>query len=136
MSFGSVVLGTLVILLYGFVFLGLPVIWASWRRSRQAAITSRQIALTDALDAAVGPLVSPVVEKNFWGPWQVRIPVPLMSAEAMGRIFSTAQAVLSSAEYGPAPYRLIVTPLPARVENPKPPRLLPPRRQRPEAFAA
>jgi hypothetical protein len=137
MGFGSLVLGMLVISLYGFAFLGLPVVWAAWRRNRQAAIISRQIALTDALDAAVGPVVSPVVEKPWRGPWRIRIAVPLMSAESMGRIFATAQAVLSSAEYGLAPYQLVLTPLRGRFLEPNTPRASSrPGMQRPEAFAA
>ena len=120
MGFGSLVLGALAILLYGFVLLGLPVLWVS-RRRRGEAITSRQIALTEARDAAVGPIITPVVEKPFRRPWQVRMALPILSAETQGRILAITREVLSSPAYTTAPYQLILTPAPVRASEPKAP---------------
>ena len=110
MPFGSIAFGVAAVLLYAFAFIGLPVMWASRQRTRYAAITARQIALTDALDAAFGPVVTPVVEKRFRGPWVIRVAVPLMDSRRLGQMISTIQTVLSSPGFAAAAYQLVLSP--------------------------
>ena len=67
--------------------------------------------LTDAIDARLGPIVSPVVTKPLWGPWRVRIAMPLTRPAPLGRILAITHGVLSGIDRGnPGHYRIVLTP--------------------------
>ncbi len=137
MPFGSLAFGVTAVLLYAFAFIGLPALLASRQRIRHAAITARQIALTDALDAAFGPVVTPVVEKPFRGPWVIRVAVPLMDARRLGQMIATIQAVLSSPGFAAASYQLVLSPAVGYAVAPGSAGMSPqPRRSREQAIAA
>lgn len=137
MSFGSIVFGVTAVLLYAFALIGLPVLWASRQRTRHAALTARQITLTDTLDAAFGPVVTPVVEKPFRGPWVIRVAVPLMEARRLGQMIATIQTVLSDPGFGTAPYQLVLSPAVGYAVAPGSVGMSPqPRRSREQAIAA
>jgi hypothetical protein len=137
MSFGSIAFGVTAVLLYAFALIGLPILWASRQRTRRAAISTRQVALTDALDAAFGPVVTPVVEKPFRGPWVIRVAAPLMDARRMGQVIETIQTVLSSPGFSATPYQLVLSPAVGYAVAPGSAGMSPhPRRGREQAIAA
>ncbi|HYL80661.1 MAG TPA: hypothetical protein VEU07_07610, partial [Candidatus Acidoferrum sp.] len=76
METGTILLGMAVFSLVVFVVVGGPALLADWLRTRSEEAIRRQIALTDAIDSQLGPIVSPVVKNPLWGPWQVQIAVP------------------------------------------------------------
>ncbi len=124
MAFGSVLVGVAAISVYGFMLLGLPLIWAVRQRAHRSALAARQIALTDALDAEFGPVITPVVVKPFRGPWVVRLAVPLIDSRRLSRALAVMHAVLSDPDFGAEPYELVLAPVPggAPVQQCPPPR--------------
>src|SRR5437016_14684297 len=48
---------------------------STWRQRARLAAVSRQIAVTDAIHAVLGAVVSPVVRRRLWRGWQLTIPV-------------------------------------------------------------
>jgi hypothetical protein len=81
-----------------------------WLQRRRREVATHQIALTDALDDEVGPIVAPVVRRRLWGPWRVEIAVPLGRPETVGRIVAISNEVLSAAEgIGARHYRILLT---------------------------
>ena len=95
MNPGSLLLAVAMVALYVFLWIGAPILLLGWLRSRRQEAIQRQIALTDAIDARLGPIVSPVVTKPLWGPWRVRIAMPLSRPVPVGRILAIAHGVLS-----------------------------------------
>ena len=71
---------------------------SSWRQRRRLAEIERQIAVTDAVHAAVGALVSPVVRRSLWGGWRLTIPVPLDRPDTITQILEAACSVFSPSE--------------------------------------
>jgi hypothetical protein len=105
-----VVLGMTVLSLLVFVLIGGPVILADWSRKRREAATWCQIAITDAIDNQIGPIVSPVVRKPMWGPWQVQIAVPIMPPGAVERILQLVDDVLTTSDpVAVEGYRIVLT---------------------------
>jgi hypothetical protein len=111
METGFVLLGAAAVSLFGFVWIGAPILLITWVRNRRREIANRQIALTDALDGALGMVVTPVVKKPLWGRWQIHIAVPLTRPSLVGRILAVAHEVLSAGD-PPAQdqYQIILTP--------------------------
>jgi len=90
-----------------------------WLRERRAQAARVQIALTDALDAALGPVLAPVVRPALWGPWRVELVVPAVRLAVLGRALALADPVLAGA--GLRRYRIEV----AAVDRPSARRLGP-----------
>ena len=89
----------------------LAVVWlllalADWRERRRHAAVARQIALTDAIANELGSIVAPFVEPSLWGPWLVRIAVPLSRPLLVGRIVAIASRVLA---HVPDPHAIVLT---------------------------
>jgi len=81
-----------------------------WRRRRRAEATLRQIALTDAIDAQLGPLVAPVVTDSWWGPWRVQISGPCGRPATLGRVLALTHETLAAVDGGSARrYRIVLT---------------------------
>jgi hypothetical protein len=80
-------------LLLGFALVGGPMLLVDWSRKRWQMAIERQIALTDALDGKLGAIVAPVVTRPFFGPWEIRIAVPLLRSAALARILSVVDSV-------------------------------------------
>jgi hypothetical protein len=78
------------------------------RRRRQESIR-HQIALTDALDGALGPVVAPVVKRPFLGPWRIEIAAPLVRPATVGRALALAHRTLVAEGIDPADYRIVIT---------------------------
>lgn len=53
-----------------------PLLLAGWVERRRAAVTARQIELTDAIHRDLGAVVAPWVTRRPGGRWRVRIAVP------------------------------------------------------------
>ncbi|MCX5735218.1 MAG: hypothetical protein NTW68_12950 [candidate division NC10 bacterium] len=97
--------------MYLFLWIGTPILLLDWFRSRRQEAIQRQIALTDAIDAQVGAIVSPVVTKPLWGPWRVRIAMPLTPPLPVGRILAIAHEVFSDIDrVNPGHYQIVLTP--------------------------
>ena len=91
---GSVMLlSVAAFLLLGFALVGGPMLLVDWSRKRWQTVIERQIALTDALDGKLGAIVAPVVTRPFFGPWEIRIAVPLLRSAALARILSVVDSV-------------------------------------------
>lgn len=83
----------------------------AWVRSRRAEATRLQIALTDALDATVGPIVAPVVRLGLRRSWRIELAVPATRFPVLGRVLAVAHETLSRAEgLRPGQYRIVVSP--------------------------
>ena len=111
MNTSSLLLAVAMVTLYVFLWIGAPILLVGWFRSRRQEATQRQIALTDAIDARLGAIVSPVVTKPLWGPWRVRIAMPLTRPMPVSRILAITHGVLSTPDgVSPDRYRIILTP--------------------------
>ena len=90
---------------------------STWRQRARLAEISRQIAVTDAIHAALGAVVSPVVEKTLWRGWRLTIPVPLDRPETVMQVVDTAYAAFDAAERDrPGRFEIVLTPQ----ERPRP----------------
>ena len=111
MNPSSLPLAAAMVTLYVFLWIGAPILLVGWLRSRRHETIRHQIALTDAIDARLGPVVSPVVTKSLWGPWRVRIAMPLTRPVPVGRILSITHGVLSGVDrVNPGRYQIVLTP--------------------------
>ena len=79
-----------------------------WLRRRRGESARRQIVLTDALDAELGPIVAPVVTRPFWGPWRIEIAAPLGRPVTVGRILAVTRRALGSDGMAPDAYRVLL----------------------------
>ena len=103
-------LGVVVVSLYGLLLVGGPMVVLDWFRIRRQEAILRQIALTEAIDGELGTVVSPVVKKPLWGPWQIQIAVPFSRPAAVGRILALANEVFSAADGSDTGrYRIVLT---------------------------
>lgn len=103
LNFAWAVIALLVVL--GFVG---SAILPGWLRRRRSESARRQIVLTDALDAELGPIVAPVVTRPFWGPWRVEIAAPLARPITVGRILAVTRRALGSDGMTPDAYRVVL----------------------------
>jgi hypothetical protein len=95
------------LVLAGFVSL---VVLPGWFRTRRQEAVWRQIALTEALDGQLGPIVSPVVKRPLLGPWRIEIAVPLAQSATVGRVLAVAHETLSVREgMSPSQYRIVLS---------------------------
>jgi hypothetical protein len=96
----SVVLGSLSLLvaLSPFALLAAALRLASWRQRVRLAAVARQIAVTDAIHAKLGAVVSPVVRRTLWGGWRVTIPAPLDRPETVKQVVDAAHGAFSPVE--------------------------------------
>jgi len=110
MDTGVMVLGTVACVLLGCTLVGGPMLLVDWARMRREAVIARQIVLTDALDAQLGPLVAPVVKKPLFGPWEVRIAIPRPGSVVLARIIAVTDQVFADVEgTPPMPYRMLLS---------------------------
>jgi hypothetical protein len=101
---GVVILtGVSAVLLLGLAVVGGPMPLIDWRRKRRDEAVLRQILLTDALDAQLGPIVSPTVTKPLRGPWEVRMAVPVSQPAAVARALTIVGGVFAG-----QPYRVVL----------------------------
>lgn len=109
MHAGLTFLGVLDALVFFGGIVGIMVL-PGWLQTRHQEMTRRQIALTDALDAEFGPVVTPLVRKPFWGPWRIEMAVPCARPAMVARILAMTHEMLSVAERtSPVRYRIVLT---------------------------
>lgn len=80
-----------------------------WRRRRDGETAARQIALTDALDARLGPIVAPVIRRGWWGPWQVELSASLAPVR-LARVLAITQQTLGDQDGRGRAYQIVLTP--------------------------
>jgi hypothetical protein len=103
LNFAWAVIALLVVL--GFVG---SAILPGWLRRRRDESARRQIVLTDALDAVLGPIVAPVVTWPLRGPWRIEIAAPLARPITVGRILAVTRRALGSDGMTPDAYRVVL----------------------------
>jgi hypothetical protein len=79
-----------------------------WLRRRRGESARRQIVVTDALDAELGPIVAPVVMRPLWGPWRIEIAAPLARSITVGRILAVTRRALGADGMPPDAYRVVL----------------------------
>ena len=84
---------------------------SSWRQGARRAEIDRQIAATDAIHAALGAVVSPVVRRSLRGRWSLAIPVPLDRPDTVMQIVEAASSVFSPSErVKPGSFEIVLSP--------------------------
>jgi len=108
----SVVLGSLSLLvaLSPIAVLVAALQLASWRQRVRLAEIARQIAVTDAIHAALGAVVSPVVRRTLWGGWRLAISVPLDRPDFVVQVLDAASVAFSAAERTSSRFEIVLTP--------------------------
>src|SRR5437870_11668105 len=88
----SVVHGTLSVLiaLFPIALIAALLQLSTWRQRTRLAAVSRQIAVTDAIHAVLGAVVSPVVRRRLWRGWQLTIPAPLDRPDPVMQVVQVA----------------------------------------------
>ena len=123
MHAGVMVFGGAAFVLIGFALVGGPMILVDRLRRRRQTAIERQIALTDAIDGKMGAIVSPVVTRPLFGPWEIRIAVPFHRSAAVAGILCVVDEVFQDVEGAAArPYRIVLTDRPDIVRETHPPR--------------
>jgi hypothetical protein len=93
-----------------FVLGGGPLLLADWSRKRRQQEIARQIALTDALDAELGPIVAPIVRKPLVGSWEIHLTIPIDQTGTAARVLSVVDCVFADVDgAGAPPYRIFLT---------------------------
>jgi len=108
----SVVLGSLSLLvaLSPIALLVAALQLASWRQRVRLAEIARQIAVSDAIHAVLGAVVSPVVRRTLWGGWRLAIPVPLDRPDVVVQVLDAATVAFSAAERTSPRFEIVLTP--------------------------
>jgi hypothetical protein len=86
------------IALFPFALLIAALKLSSWRQRTRLDEIARQIAVTDAIHAELGAVVSPVVHRTLGRGWRLTIPVPLDRPDTVTRVVSAAYGVFSETE--------------------------------------
>jgi hypothetical protein len=90
----------------------------AWRDRRRQAAVARQITVTDAIGRELGAVVAPTVTPPWWGPWQLRMAVPLARPVMVARILAiTERALARDEETRAARWEIVLTP---QTEPPRP----------------
>ncbi len=61
----------------------------------RAAITARQVAVTDAIHRELGAVVAPVAHRRGLGGWELRIAIPVERPDLVGPVTRTARRTLA-----------------------------------------
>jgi hypothetical protein len=122
MHAGVMVFSGAAFVLIGFALVGGPMILVDRLRRRRQMAIERQIALTNAIDAQMGAIVSPVVARPLFSPWEIRIAVPFHRSATVAGILSVVDEVFQDVEgAGGRPYRVFLTARPDIVRETRPP---------------
>ena len=105
----TVFIGLLVLLPPAFV---VALLLFSGRFQRRAETTiARQIEVTNAIHAALGAVVSPVVRHRLDGRWQVFIPLELDNADTVTHVVRAARGVFDAHEgTRPGRFEIVLSP--------------------------
>lgn len=80
-----------------------------WTDRARREIVERQVAVTNAIHRELGAIVAPVVTKRVWGPWRVRIAVPLERPAVVGQVLAIAHRALAAPERPAQRLQIVVT---------------------------
>jgi hypothetical protein len=82
------------------------------RRARiRLAECARQVAVTDAIHADLGAIVSPVVRRRLGGRWQLAIPVPFDDLDTVGRVVRAAYGGFDAPDRAvPGRFEIVLSP--------------------------
>jgi hypothetical protein len=123
----SVALGTLSVMvaLLPFTLVVAALKISSWRQRTRLAEVTRQIAVTDAIHAELGAIVSPVVTRKLGRGWRLAIPVPLDRPDTVMRVLDAAYRAFEPSERTrPGRFEVMLTPqerpVPRRISVPVP----------------
>jgi hypothetical protein len=107
----SVVLSTLSLLiaLFPIALIVALLQLSAWRQRMRLAEVSRQIAVTDAVHAALGAIVSPVVRRKLRRGWRLTIPVPLDRPDTVMQVVEAAHGAFASDEREPGQLEIVLT---------------------------
>lgn len=108
----SLVLSTLSLLvaLFPIALLVAALGLSNWRQRMRLAEIARQIAVTDAIHAVLGAVVSPVARRTLWGGWRLTVPVPLDRAEIVTQVVDAAYGAFSASERTkPGGFEIVLT---------------------------
>jgi hypothetical protein len=82
-----------------------------WRQRTRLSEIARQIAVTDAIHAELGAVVSPVVRRKLGRGWRLTIPVPFDRPDTIMQVVSAAYGVFSTSERtSPGRFEIVLTP--------------------------
>src|SRR5262245_45130061 len=71
---------------------------ASWRQRTRLVEIAQQIAVTDAVHAALGAIVSPVVRRTLGRGWRLTIAVPLDRPDTVSQIIAAVSSAFDDAD--------------------------------------
>jgi hypothetical protein len=82
------------------------------RRARiRLAACARQVAVTDAIHAELGAIVSPVVRRRLGGRWQLAIAVPFDDLDTVGRVVRAAYGGFDAPDRAvPGRFEIVLSP--------------------------
>lgn len=103
-------LGAVVIALTPFLAVAGLLLLSTYRERRAQQVLARQLAVTEAIHRELGAVAAPVVRKPAWGPWQLRLALPLDRPALAARILAIAHAVLAGGERRPWPLQIVLVP--------------------------
>ena len=84
---------------------------STWRHRVRLAEVARQIAVTDAIHAELGAVVSPVVRRRLWGRWQVTIAVPFERPDTVKQVVETAYGAFHAPDRAkPGRFEIVLSP--------------------------
>jgi hypothetical protein len=110
MEAGVMLVSVAAFVMLGFTLVGGPLLLVDWSRERRRTVIERQIALTDALDGVLGPIVAPVVSKPLFRPWEIQIAVPFLRSAELARMVSVVDDVFFRVEGGRGlSYRIVLS---------------------------
>jgi hypothetical protein len=81
-----------------------------WTGGRRARAVAWQIALTDAIHRAVGPVAAPVVAKRALGPWTVTLAVPFAQPALVAVLTDLAYRLHAGGASDSRELRIVLTP--------------------------
>ena len=80
------------------------------RRARiRLAECARQVAVTDAIHAELGAIVSPIVRCRLGGRWQLAIPVPFDDLDTVGRVVRAAYEGFDAPDRLPGRFEIVLS---------------------------
>jgi hypothetical protein len=84
---------------------------STWRQRMRLTEIAQQIAVTDAIHAALGAVVSPVVRKKLWRGWRLTIAVPFDRPDTVRHVVDAASRAFGPAERTrPGRFEIVLTP--------------------------
>ena len=107
------------------------------RRARiRLAECARQVAVTDAIHAELGAIVSPVVRRRLGGRWQLTIPVPFDDLDTVGRVVRAAYGGFNAPDRAvPGGFEIVLSPQAKFVPRPERVAVVTARRSRGESVS-